>query len=125
MINKFLTRDILLHPIILIKPNKFLTRHTTLFLTRDTTLHCPLNACPVNVDNRSTGRIMPLGLRYDSFLPTSYKNNLIQCLLHRAYKISSTFNLFDQDVQKLRQFFFWLTFTLSLFFLYLSQEIFR
>ena len=46
-----------------------------------------------------------LGLRYISFLPTPYKDNLIQCLIHRAYKISSTFNLFHQDVQKLRQFF--------------------
>ena len=47
-----------------------------------------------------------LGLRYDSFLPTSYKDNLIQCLLHRAYKISSTFNLSHQDVQKVASIFF-------------------
>ena len=46
-----------------------------------------------------------LGLRYDKFFPTSYKNNLIQCLIHRPYKISSTFNLFHQDAQKLRQLF--------------------
>ena len=30
-----------------------------------------------------------LGLRFDSFAPKSYKYNLISCLIHRAYKISS------------------------------------
>ena len=62
-----------------------------------------------------------LGLRYDSFLPTSYKDNLIQCLIHRAYKISS-FSLFHQDFQKLRQ-FFRLTFTPSFFLIFISRNI--
>ena len=35
-----------------------------------------------------------LGLRYDSFVPKSYKINLISCLIHRAYEISSNWTNF-------------------------------
>ena len=42
-------------------------------------------------------------------------NHLIQCLIHRAYKI-------HQDVQKLRQ-FFWLTFTPNFFSIFISRNI--
>ena len=46
-----------------------------------------------------------LGLRFDSFAPKSYKYNLISCLIHRAYKISSNFQLFALEIAKLRKFF--------------------
>ena len=36
-----------------------------------------------------------LGLRYDSFVPKSYKINLISCLIHRAYEISSNWTNFE------------------------------
>ena len=46
-----------------------------------------------------------LGLRYDSFVPKSYKINLISCLIHRAYEISSNWTNFQRDIVYLRQFF--------------------
>ena len=45
-----------------------------------------------------------LGLRYD-FVPKSYKINLISCLIHRAYEISSNWTNFQRDIVYLRQFF--------------------
>ena len=46
-----------------------------------------------------------VGLRYDSFVPKSYKVNLISCLIHRAYEISSNWTNFQKDIVYLRQFF--------------------
>ena len=46
-----------------------------------------------------------LGLRFDSFVPTSYKINLISCLIHRAYKISSNYFLFTEEIDKLWKYF--------------------
>ena len=46
-----------------------------------------------------------LGLRFDSFVPKSYKYNLISSLIHRAYKIFSNFQLFHLKIVKLRKFF--------------------
>ena len=46
-----------------------------------------------------------LGLRFDSFTPRSFKNNLISCLIHRAYKFSSSYRLFHQDLSYLRKYF--------------------
>ena len=39
-----------------------------------------------------------LGLRFDSFTHRSYKINLISCLIHRAYKVSSSYRLFHLDL---------------------------
>ena len=46
-----------------------------------------------------------LGLRFDSFTPRSFKINLISCLIHRAYKISSSYRLFHLDLSYLRKYF--------------------
>ena len=46
-----------------------------------------------------------LGLRFDSFTPRSFKINLISCLIHRAYKISSSYRLFHLDLSYLRKHF--------------------
>ena len=35
-----------------------------------------------------------LGMKFTSFLPLNYKLNLIQTLVHRAFKISSSYNIF-------------------------------
>ena len=41
---------------------------------------------------------------FTSFTPFSYKIGLIKTLLHRACKISSSWNFFDQGTQKLKNF---------------------
>ena len=46
-----------------------------------------------------------LGLRFDSFLPSSYKENLIRCLVDRAYKICSDFQRFSEELSNLRGYF--------------------
>ena len=46
-----------------------------------------------------------LGLLYDSFVPKSCKINLISCLIHRAYEISSNWTNFQKDIVYFRQFF--------------------
>ena len=46
-----------------------------------------------------------LGFRFDSFAPKLYKYNLISYLIHRAYKISSNFQLFHLETVKLHKFF--------------------
>ena len=46
-----------------------------------------------------------LGLRFDSFTPRSFKINLISCLIHRAYKISSSYRLFHLDLSYLHKYF--------------------
>ena len=90
------------------------SQHTNISFTYEKETNNSLNFLDVLVERKDNAfftsvyrkpTFTGLGLRYDSFLPNSYKNNLIQCLIHRAYKISSTFNLFHLDVQKLRQFF--------------------
>ena len=43
--------------------------------------------------------------------------------IHRAYRISSTFNLFHQDVQKLRQFFSANFYPQFLFYIYLKKYL--
>ena len=46
-----------------------------------------------------------LGLRFNSFTPMSFKINLISCLIHRAYKISSSYRLFHLDLSYLLKYF--------------------
>ena len=46
-----------------------------------------------------------LGLRFDSFIPSFYKVNLITCLVHRAYAICSNYIDFDVELSHLRNFF--------------------
>ena len=46
-----------------------------------------------------------LGLRFDSFTPRFFKIKLISCLIHRAYKNSSSYRLFNLDLSYLRKYF--------------------
>ena len=46
-----------------------------------------------------------LGLRYDSFVPKSYKHNLITCLLGRSHRICNSYNAFMTEVNQLRLYF--------------------
>ena len=46
-----------------------------------------------------------LGMKFDSAISFKYKINLINCLLDRAYKISSTSLSFTNEIQKLKTFF--------------------
>ena len=54
-----------------------------------------------------------LGLRYDSFVPSFYKTNLIKCLIYRAFRICSTENGFLSEIDFLRSYFFQNKFPLS------------
>ena len=46
-----------------------------------------------------------LGLNYHSFVPMLFKINSIKTLLHRAYNICSTWQLFHLEIEKLRKYF--------------------
>ena len=46
-----------------------------------------------------------LGLKYSSFVPCSFKHNLIGCLVDRCYKICSSYSYFHLELQKLRKYF--------------------
>ena len=46
-----------------------------------------------------------LGLRYDLFVPSFYKTNLIKCLIYRAFRICSTENYFLSEIDFLRSYF--------------------
>ena len=46
-----------------------------------------------------------LGLKYSSFVPYSFKHNLIGCLVGRCYKICSSYSYFHLELQKLRKYF--------------------
>ena len=37
-------------------------------------------------------------IKYDSYVPVSFKHNLVHGLLNRAFKISSSFEIFKQEV---------------------------
>ena len=69
----------------------------------DVTVHRKDNKFETSVYRKPT--FTGLGLRYDSFVPKSYKINLISCLIHRAYEISSNWTNFQKDIVYLRQFF--------------------
>ena len=75
---------------------------------------CTLNFLDVTINRKNNSfctsvyrkpTFIGLGLRFNSFAPKSYKYNLISCLIHRAYKISSNFQLFQLEIVKLRKFF--------------------
>ena len=46
-----------------------------------------------------------LGLKYSSFIPCSFKHNLIGCLVDRCYKICSSYSYFHLELQKVRKYF--------------------
>ena len=46
-----------------------------------------------------------LGCKYDSAISEAYKTGLITCLIDRAYKISSTYQTFCSELERLRKSF--------------------
>ena len=62
----------------------------------DVTVHRKDNKFETSVYRKRT--FTGLGLRYDSFVPKSYKINLISCLIHRADEISSNWTNFQRDI---------------------------
>jgi hypothetical protein len=46
-----------------------------------------------------------LGMRYDSFIPFSYKLNLIGCLINRAFHLCSSALNFSNELDYLREYF--------------------
>ena len=40
--------------------------------------------------------------QFDSFTPMSYKIGLIRCLTHRAFKISSSYIIFHNELEKIK-----------------------
>ena len=46
-----------------------------------------------------------LGCKYDSAISEVYKTGLITCLIDRAYKISSTYQTFCSELERLRKYF--------------------
>lgn len=46
-----------------------------------------------------------LGMKFDSFIPNSYKKNIVSCLVNRAYKICSDFESFTNELRTLQLYF--------------------
>ena len=40
---------------------------------------------------------------FNSFIPDSYKHNLVYCLIHRVYNIASSYIIFHKDLEALEQ----------------------
>ena len=40
---------------------------------------------------------------FNSFIPESYKHNLVYCLIHRVYNIASSYIIFHRDLEALKQ----------------------
>ena len=55
-----------------------------------------------------------ISFNYHSNLPPAYKTGVIKTLIHRAYKLCSTWSLFDKEIQRIRQNFTNEDFPLSL-----------
>ena len=53
---------------------------------------------------------------FESFIPNSYKYSLIVPLLHRAFKLCSNFESFQQEIENLRSFLERMTTWLALFY---------
>ena len=90
------------------------SQHPNINFTYEMEKDCTLNFLDVTINRKNNyfctsvyrkPTFTGLGLRFDSFAPKSYKYNLISCLIHRAYKISSNFQLFHLEIVKLRKFF--------------------
>ena len=70
-----------------------------------------LDACVINEGNSFSTRLYRkptftgLGLKFNSFVPDSYKRNLVKCLIDRAYKLCSTYPIFTAELQNLRKYF--------------------
>ena len=47
-------------------------------------------------------RAIGLFTQYNSFTPFSYKIGLIKCLVHRAFKISSSYIIFHNEINKIK-----------------------
>ena len=47
-----------------------------------------------------------LGMKFDSAIPDRYKSNLVNCLIDRAFKINSTLSGFNDQISKLKTYFF-------------------
>ena len=69
----------------------------------DVNIHRKNNKFETNVYRKQT--FTGLGSRYDSFVPRSFKDNVITCLVHRAYRICSSFTDFDFELSNLRKYF--------------------
>ena len=79
------------------------TKHPNISFTSEIESNNRLNFLDISVckvDNKFTTSVYRketftgLGLRYDSFVPSFYKTNLIKCLIYRAFRICSTENGF-------------------------------
>ena len=44
-------------------------------------------------------------MNYDSVAPERYKTGVIKTMLHRAYTVCSTWELFHQEIERLKQLF--------------------
>ena len=57
-------------------------------------------------------KVFRLFTQFDSFTPMSYKIGLIRCLTHRAFKISSSYIIFHNELEK-KKFYYRKTCTLK------------
>jgi hypothetical protein len=90
------------------------SKHTNIEFTSEVEKDCKLNFLDVTVvqDNDKfittvyrKDTFTGLGMNYSSFVPKSYKVNLIHCLIYRAFKICSDVKFFDAELKFLKNYF--------------------
>ena len=74
-------------------------------------INSKLSFLDLNIDNTSGSfssvfRKATLGMNFLSYCPSTYKINAIKTLLHRAYKLSSNYLNFTEEVEYLRNFIY-------------------
>ena len=57
------------------------------------------------MDDFSKPTVIEVFTNFESFILKSYKCNFLFTLLHRAFKFSSSFELFQQEIDKLKTIF--------------------
>ena len=90
------------------------SQHNSINFTSEVENNSKLNFLDVCVTKSSTGfntsihrkkTFTGLGLRFDSFVPSRYKINLIKCLVTRAFRICSNLCDFDIEIEFLKKYF--------------------
>ena len=90
------------------------SQHSSIQFTCDTEKHNKINFLDVLIENNGSNfetevyrkeTFTGLGMKFNSFIPDNYKENLIKCLLDRAYKISSTFAKLHNEIIFLKSYF--------------------
>ena len=89
------------------------SQHQSIEFTCETENNCRLNFLDITIHRNTKfetsvfrkDSFTNLGMKFNSFIPNLYKNNLISCLIFRAFRISSNESFFARELDFLILFF--------------------